>query len=215
MTFSPVAPSVIDAIRQLDTRVMRTLSDQIRDTVRAYVEQGLRQGIGPKELARQLRSIIGLAPHQVEWVEKYTLDLQGQGIPGPKATKMIDAYQRRLIANNAEANARTAALDAQKLGQHLSWQQQVESGEVDGEKLTKRWSGTLDDRERPSHLAMEGNTVPWDEPYANGQMQPGDGEFNCRCVSVYSTRAEVKGPAAASGIEPNQLRVGPLLQALR
>lgn len=215
MTFSPVAPSVIDAIRQLDTRVMRTLSDQVRDTARAYVENGLRNGKGPREIARELRQVLGLAPHQVEWVENYTIRLQGEEVPGPKATKMIEKYESRLIAQNAEVNARTAALDAQKLGQHLAFQQQVEAGDINGDALTKRWSGTLDDRERDSHLAMEGNTVPWDEPYANGQMQPGENEWNCRCVSIYSTRAELKGPASAAGIEPAQLVVGEILQAFR
>jgi uncharacterized protein with gpF-like domain len=212
MTFSPISPAVIDAIRQLDSRVMRTLSEQLRDTVRAWVEQGLREGKGPREIARQLRQVIGLAPHQVEWVEKYKIDLQAQGMPGPRAEKALDTYRRRLIAQNAETNARTAALDAQKLGQHLSWQQRVEAGEVDGAKLTKRWSGTLDDRERDSHLIMEGETVPWDQPYSNGQMQPGDGEFNCRCVSAYTTAATPKTGAGAKGIEPAQLRIGSLLR---
>lgn len=215
MTFSPLSPQVIDAIRALDTRVLRTLGDDIREVVRAYVENGLRNGIGPRELARQLRQIIGLAPHQLEWVEKYRAKLEASGMTPARIDKATTTYQNRLIAINAETNARTAALDAQKLGQHLAWEQQVQSGEVDGSKLTKRWSGTLDDRERDSHLVMEGETVPWDQPYSNGQMQPGDGEFNCRCVSVYSTRAEVKAGAGARGIGAGQLRVGSLLQALR
>jgi len=46
----------------------------------------------------------------------------------------------------------------------------------------------MDSRERDSHIAMEGDTVPWDQLYSNGQMIPGDTEYNCRCVSIYRQR---------------------------
>jgi phage portal protein BeeE len=57
----------------------------------------------------------------------------------------------------------------------------------------KEWVASLDDRTRDSHLAMNGETVPIDEAYSNGLMQPGDpdgdpGEIiNCRCNEVYHT----------------------------
>jgi hypothetical protein len=121
------------------------------------------------------------------------------GLSPAQIDRMTDAYRKRFVAFNAETNTRTAALDAQRLGQHLSWQQAVERGDIDGTTLTKRWSGTLDDRERDSHLEMEGETVPYDQPYSNGQMIPGDTEYNCRCVSIYETSGRVKPGAGAFG----------------
>jgi uncharacterized protein with gpF-like domain len=56
---------------------------------------------------------------------------------------------------------------------------------VDRALLVKTWRGVKDLRERPSHLAMEGQTVGFDESFSNGQEIPGDDEYNCRCVAIY------------------------------
>ncbi|MCK9629339.1 MAG: phage portal protein [Bacteroidales bacterium] len=52
----------------------------------------------------------------------------------------------------------------------------------------KTWIATLDDRVRDSHAALHGQTLPIDEPFANGLLYPGAagggaGEvINCRCT---------------------------------
>jgi hypothetical protein len=103
--------------------------------------------------------------------------------------KMVEAYRRRRINQNATINARQAAVDAQKLANRLAWQDAVAMGAVDAGSLYRVWRGVMDDRERPTHVAMEGDTVPFDSPHSNGQMIPGEGEFGCRCVDIYTVRA--------------------------
>jgi SPP1 gp7 family putative phage head morphogenesis protein len=56
-------------------------------------------------------------------------------------------------------------------------------GEDTGQQFTKEWSGVLDDRERPEHVAMEGETVPVGEAFSNGLLYPS--EPNCRCVLIF------------------------------
>jgi hypothetical protein len=203
---------VIDAVRQLETRVMTTLDASIRETVRAYVENGLRDGASPRTVARGLRSVIGLAPNQETAVANFEKALRGEN---PNATptdyklrdkrfdrtlakgplseaqieKMVTAYRKRMVAFNAETNARTAALDAQKLAQRLAWEDAIAKGLVEPGSLYKTWRGVMDDSERDTHIAMEGDTVPFDQPHTNGQMIPGEGEWGCRCVDVISVRA--------------------------
>lgn len=52
----------------------------------------------------------------------------------------------------------------------------------------KEWIATLDDRVRDSHLMLDGETRPIDEPFSNGLMFPGDPSgdpdeiINCRCA---------------------------------
>jgi hypothetical protein len=112
--------------------------------------------------------------------------------------RMVDAYQRKFVAFHAETIARTTALDANKLGQELAFEQAVDAGLVDTARLVKRWVTTLDGRERPEHAEMDGVEVPYDEPWdvpgAGPQMYPGDGEWNCRCAAVY--RLLPRGEAA-------------------
>lgn len=209
--FDVLNPDVIEGIRTLESKVIQTLEGDVRETVRAFTERGLREGVGPRTIARELRTVIGLAPNQVDAIANFRNMLEagdrealtralrdkrfdrtlvkafaGEGLSTAQIDRMTDAYAKRMVAFNAETHARTAALDAQKLGQQLTWDQAVERGDVDGEKLTKTWTGVLDDRERPEHVAMEGETVPHDQPYSNGQMIPGETEWNCRCVSLFS-----------------------------
>ncbi len=210
--FDVLNPKVVTAIRQLDTRVMQTLKDGIRETVRTRIQLGLEAGEGPLSIARDLRDVIGMAPNQLAAVQNFermlregdtealtrelrdhrfdatlrnALGPDGKGLTETQITKMTEAYRTRMIAWNAETNARTATIDALKLGQSLAWDNAVENGVVDGSRLWKTWIGRMDSRERPSHVAMEGDTVRYNDPYSNGQQIPGDDEYNCRCASLY------------------------------
>jgi SPP1 gp7 family putative phage head morphogenesis protein len=220
--FNVLAPNVVDGIRALDSRVLANLKDEIRETVRAYVEQGLRDGQSPAAIARGLRDVIGLAPNQLDAVNNFRRMLEegdrealtrllrdrrfdaqlekafaGDGLSSAQIDKMTDAYRKRMVAFNAETNTRTAALDAQKLANHLSWEEAVASGRIDGGALFKRWATVRDDRVRPEHQAMEGEVVKWDEYYSNGQMVPGESDYNCRCLSVFFTASEPAGARQA------------------
>jgi phage portal protein BeeE len=70
---------------------------------------------------------------------------------------------------------------------------QHEAASQSGVLLYKEWVSTMDDRTRETHAAMNGETVPMDEAYSNGLMQPGDpgGDpsqvIQCRCNEVYHT----------------------------
>jgi len=98
---------------------------------------------------------------------------------------MVAAYEQRMIAFNANTIAKTAALDAMKLGQQLSWDSAVANGIVDGDHLVKTWVTVGDDRVRDEHAALEGETVPADEAYSNGEGVPGESTYNCRCISSF------------------------------
>jgi hypothetical protein len=208
VSFDYLNPRVIDAIRTLDTRVITTLTGGVRETVRAYVENGLRDGVNPRVIARELRPIVGLAPNQLTAVDNFRRALSGTNpnaspldyalrdrrfdrtiAKGPltpaQIDTMTDAYRKRMLSFNAETNARTAALDAMKLGQRLSWADAIDKGIVDPDRLMHQWIGVNDDRERPEHVAMNNEVQPFAEPYSNGQLVPGDGDFNCRCIDRY------------------------------
>jgi hypothetical protein len=207
VAFDSLSPYVIRGIRELESRVITTLEAETRETLRAFVENGLRDGIAPRAIARQVRSFIGLAPNQLQEVENFRAALEGRDGRDPfgyklrdkrfdrtiekgelsaeQIEKMTEIYRQKKIAWNAEVNARTAALDAQKLAQKLSWQAAIDQGIVDRDRLMKRWVGVMDSRERPEHVAMERETVPFDAQYSNGEDIPGSSTFNCRCISAY------------------------------
>lgn len=215
--FNVLDPRVIDAVRTLDGRVMRPFFTGIQQTIRDRVEAGLVAGENPRAMARGIRESVGLAPNMAENVANFRAALEniganrdalgyqlrdrrfdatlravrasGGSLTPAQIDTMVTRYTERTIAWHAETVARTAALDANKLGQELAFRQAAEAGLVDTERLVKRWVTTLDGRERPSHAAMNGVEVPYDEPYITpdgyAEMYPGEGEYNCRCAQTY------------------------------
>lgn len=202
--FDFLTPRVISAVRGLESKVITTLKADTRETVRAYVENGLRDGKAPRAVARQLRTVIGLAPNQEKAVSNYEKALRGQGRnpldyalrdkrfdraikKGPlteaQIEKQVAAYRKRMVAFNANTNARTAALDSMKLGQKLTWDDAIAKGIVERGRLMKTWVGVLDTRIRDEHRALHGETVRFDEAYSNGENVPGESTYNCRCIS--------------------------------
>lgn len=187
--FDVLSPKVIDAVRQLDSRVIKDLQQDVRDTVRAYVENGLRDGKAPREIARQIRSVIGIAPSQEANAQKYEQKLRDSGdYTDERIERMTATYRRKAVNTNAATIAKTAALDSQKLGNRLSWDEAAQNGLIDPALMERTWLGVMDDRERPEHVAMQGQTVAFDAPFSNGQMIPGDTEYNCRCIQKFTLK---------------------------
>lgn len=211
VAFDYLNPRVVDAVRQLDSKMMQTLATDTRQTVRDIIQKGLESGAGPRQTARALRDVLALSPKQLAAVENYRdalvagdkgkalgYELRDKRFDGitkrgaltpAQVDKMQAAYRVRMVAFNAETNARTATLDAFKLGQELSWKDAKDKGLL-GERdvLVKQWKGVMDAREREEHIAMEGETVPMDERYSNGEMIPGESTYNCRCLSIVYAR---------------------------
>lgn len=77
------------------------------------------------------------------------------------------------------------------------------------DQLKKEWSTALDDRERDSHNAADGQTVPFNQPFTvQGEelMEPGDRSsgvsasnvINCRCVPI---PVPIEDAVAVEGLE--------------
>ena len=212
--FDVLNPRVIQAAQALDTRVITTLQTATRETFRDTIIAGLEEGLGPRTIARRVRSTLGMAPNQAKAVRNFERMLRegdlealtrklrdrrfdstlrkafaGDGLTAKQIETMTSAYERRMIAFNAEVNARTATLDALRSGQRLSWEEAVELGVVDRSRLMKRRSTVGDARVRSAHRAINGQVRHIDEPYSNGEMISGDRSFQCRCLDSYFQRA--------------------------
>lgn len=208
ISFDVLNPNVITAIRTLESRVMKTLSDDVREVVRALAENGLRDGAGPRGTARTIRASLGLAPNQELAVRNFERALRGTNpnttpldyqlrdkrydtaiakgsLSDAQITHMTEAYRKRMLAFHAETVSRTATLDATRLGQRLSWEDAADNGILDRRRMMKQRIGVDDDRERPEHVAINDQVRHFDERYSNGEMVSGDQSWNCRCIDRY------------------------------
>lgn len=207
--FNVLNPRVIESVRALDTRVIQTLKAEVRETVRQAALEGLEAGVHPRTVARRVRSVIGLAPNQEAAVANFrrmleagdrealtralrdrrfdrtlqkALGRKGTGLSAEQIDRMTEAYRKRMVAFNAETNARTIALDTQRLAQRNSWQSSIDRGLVDASRLRRTWVSVGDHRVRPEHVKMHGETVRWGERWSNGEDIPGQSTYNCRCL---------------------------------
>lgn len=207
IAFDTQNPAHLQALRQLDTKVMQVMKDDVRETVRAFTEAGIRDAVPLPKVARQIREVVGLGPTQLVEVENFRQALIDRDIDKVLSYKRRDArfdrrilkgeysaadienwterYRARRIAWNAEAVSRTATLDALKQGERLTWEGAVSQKLVNRDRLLKQWLGKMDTRERPEHRAMEKQTVHFDARFSNGEMVPGESTYSCRCLARY------------------------------
>lgn len=206
--FDPLSPKIIAAVRELDTRLVDAVKQDVRDVVIAQAQIGLKANVPPIVIARQIPSVIGLGPTQVEQIAGFRATLAGE--PGhsitdytlrdPKVDAMLEKgpltatqidrattrYATERVAGNVAAISNTAARQSYKTGQDLAWKSAQDAGVVkDGDQLFKKWLQVDRPSKRPSHAKMNGIIVPIDQRYPNGQMVPGEdpNDYNCACVS--------------------------------
>jgi uncharacterized protein with gpF-like domain len=89
----------------------------------------------------------------------------------------------KINSNRARTIARTEMHSAYSEGRHIA--------AVETEPSHKQWISSRNPDVRDAHQHLDGEKVPFNEPYSNGLMYPLDPEglpkqvINCRCVEVY------------------------------
>lgn len=110
--------------------------------------------------------------------------LTGEGVP--ELTKRLEGVTD-MNRTSAIRNARTMMMHAHNRGKYDAGLEAIEQGI----EMDKMWQAHIDSRTRMSHREINGEVVPFDEPFSNGLMFPQDfdGEpaevYNCRCTLGY------------------------------
>ena len=97
---------------------------------------------------------------------------------GAEFAKRYGEWMRRV---RVETIARTETGRAYGCGQQEAVRQAIDSGIAKGAKKTWRHSGL--DNARAAHEAMDGESIPLNETFSNGEEYPG--MINCRCTVEY------------------------------
>lgn len=133
-----------------------------------------------QEEARFLGSVMGKTTGDA--VAKIVQDslASGETVSGiRKALQESAAFSR----TRAQRVARTETTRAWNGAQRRSLSMWKDS-QSEGVDVTKMWLSSRDDRVRPEHDALDGETVKVNETFSNGLDQPG--EPNCRCTQIFS-----------------------------
>lgn len=252
LTFDESNERAVHALRQSRIEDIAEVSQGARDTVRSVISDGLTRGANPLEVARDVKWTIGLTDAQAQYVLNFRAELQrgdwaaarsraladgrwdrtfdrladGRGPPLTQAQQdaMVNRYSDNWVAFRAETIARTEGLRAAHVGQHMMYEQAIESGKVDGEDLTRQWlHGPRRKHSRDGHVAMHKQTRPWGEAFLNpvtGKtlMHPGDPEAplsetaNCTCaetIRYVATRGATRSFVPSDIEEPDVTETPP------
>ncbi len=185
ISFGIQNPYAIRATRESAQRVTE-IGKSVMEAIRAEIRDGVRAGLGPRAIARQVRPLIGLTTGQKEWVKSarsrlastdpddlraylrmrlrdkrfdghvYTALRTGSPIPMDKAVKMGNRYAERALKYRSEVIARTETLEALQAGQRALWDKAMGEGFVAPDMLVKQWVDGGDARVRESHRNVEG-----------------------------------------------------------
>lgn len=232
VSFNGVNRRAVEAMEQNRLRLVREFTAEQRAATRAAILEGVRLGQNPREQARAFRASIGLTARQQRAVDNFRRLLrQGSAealrrelrdrrfdptvrravagetvLTEAQIERMTARYRERYLRFRSEVVARTEALRSAHQGTEEAFRQAVESGNVDGDSLTRTWRTARDPRVRDQHAAMEGQQRPLGEPFVSGNGNalrfPGDPEapgsetVQCRC-SIATRVARVPLPEVA------------------
>lgn len=178
-------------------KLIRAITDTQRDVVRQVLGRALGGEITTYNAARAIRDTVGLHPAWAQAVvnlrERVHANALAEGKTLAAATALADRkaeqYSKRLIKRRAENIARTETITAENLGRYASWTDAVRSG-VMNPKSWKEWNTEVGDG-CDICVAMDGEKVPWDQPFSNGLLMP-PAHPSCRCAA--STLPPMKAP---------------------
>lgn len=214
-SFGLVSTRAAEAVHTVALQFFPPIFQDTETVLRKVFADGLRQGINPRTVAIDARRYVGLTEYDHTIMGTFESALRGGDYtavmqrtlrdkrfdPALKAARkagrpltetqirdMSTRYGERLLKWRAETWSRSASLNAMRNGEQAAWREAADIAGVAPDQIVKTWSATLDERTREEHYAADGTTVGIDEPYPvdGGVMVPGDGVYNCRCISVFA-----------------------------
>lgn len=224
ISFDPTNPRAAALMRAERLEFIREFSDEQRTVVRDAIASGLQSGEGPRQIAADFRASVGLTQSQLDTVANYRRLLEqgsadaldralrdrrfdgsvqraadgGKPLSADQIAKMVERYRQRMLAYRTENIARTEAGRALSLGRDEAMQQNIDSGTISAELVDQKWGTIIDGRERFSHETMNGQVVPWGQPFISGAgnrlrfphdpQAPADEIIGCRCSKIFIIR---------------------------
>jgi len=223
VSFDRTNPRVVSLMKRNQDLLIRQFTDQQFKATRVALNDGASRGLSPIAQARIFRNSIGLTDNQQLSVVNFRRLLQEnpkqallrqlrdrrfdrtiertiretQVLTSGQIDRMVARYEARLLKFRAEVIAQSEALAAVHEGNDEMYQQAIDAGAVQSNKLKRTWR-TSGRKVRPSHQFMNGQVRGFGEAFTSGDgnrlMRPGDrsapseDRVGCRCILV--TRLE-------------------------
>lgn len=171
-------------------KLIQAITDDVRQTVRDTVGRSMSGELTYTQVARQLKSSIGLHPKWADAVSKYEARqierLLSEGetltVATERASGLSARYADKLESLRAMTIARTEIITSANNGLIGNWQEAIDKGFAEAGSL-KQWNAEPD--ACPDCAEIDDATAPLDEPFT--YTDKGDPIYqpsyhpNCRC----------------------------------
>lgn len=189
--FDQTSPEAIAWAQKHAGELVTNLSVQQRKNVRQLVTDAFAKQQTTKQLAAQLKDVVGLTGPQFSKYQRLLAENQ----------RAAQVYAKKAWQARAVTIARTETLRASNEGQRQAWNQATKQGLLSGQEL-REWITTYDDRTCPICAPMDGQLTGLKEGFKlpDGSSVSGPpAHVKCRCAQGISakTRSSVKGSLEA------------------
>lgn len=199
VTFNAENERAVQWARENAAELITEINAETLEAVREVIIAGFRQGLTGPQIARRVRSIVGLHSRQVQAVanlEAELLEAEGGelitrfdpqptlrqlpglrvrvpqgGLSGDAISRILDRYTRMLHNLRARTIARTETIRAANEGQLELWRQAQEQGQL-GLDEARVWIVTPDDALCPICKALDGSIAFLRDRPPGGQALP-------------------------------------------
>lgn len=165
--------------------LLRTMALGDIETMGATIAQGLADGLGPFDIARQLDMVQGLDAQRAKSLANFRSKLDASDMTTAQIERAEEREFKRLLKARRETIARTEAANSVNAGDWL------EAKRTD--KKWKVWQTTGDARVSAACQANEAQgEIPINDSFTSGASTPPQ-HPNCRCSVSYT---KITGPGA-------------------
>jgi hypothetical protein len=194
--FDQTSPAVLQAARENQYQLAQGMASETRQVIQQVIYDGTVRSANPRDIARDLRDSIGLAPNQEAAVRSYRRALEngdfgnalGRELSSGHSDRTIAAardadrtltdqqidlaverYRASQVQYRAETIARTETLRNVHSGVSAAYEQAIARGDVDADELVKEWIHAGRGRySRPDHVALDGTSVGFRDTFDVG-----------------------------------------------
>jgi len=198
--FDEAHQRVVEWVRTRGAELITDLTAEQQAALRILIHRlGIEQQMGPEELARYLRPVIGLTQREAEAVARFREALLQDGLDPRKVEHRAQNYAAWLNRRRAERIARTELAFAYNFGQFETVRQAVEQGHLPRERVVKVFSTADDERVCPRCGPLDGARIGLEETFPGATkrlpfvyvppLHP-----RCRCTVIYEVLEDERTP---------------------
>lgn len=186
-------PAALEAVKRQTLRRIQDISQETETAIRDSLTRGLAAGSPPRQVAREIRAVIGLNRRQSLALDRFRARLVADAVDPATLERRVLRQGDQMVRQRAVSIARTETMTALNEGTRLQRERLAAEGTIGRDDFEQEWVVAHDERLCPQCAPMDGVRVPIGAPFDTvlGAMAGPPLHPNCRCT----TRAVLKDQA--------------------